>query len=266
MDIQYQITCCGKTLFKGAEYEKRYFMHNMAMKAWEMLKEHRSPHPIRYPLVESSLRNNEGKSPEDFKKEWENRTQQEQALTQAPRIYLDMVVTTPDRNMRVLFKIVEGIKCDIRWYFVEDKDPGVMSNHPSCLGSLPYKHLFEYGDSENPKSIKLRMFRNEDIDIGEVRRLCNLYNRSIWYNTNIVKTFKEVVDNMSVNDMSGMSFKDCLNVRNAKTTILDRGSLVGVGNVCDEDLHDQIQFGLTFCWLIISGVEELVESSFQDGS
>ena len=63
-----------------------------------------------------------------------------------------------------------------------------------------------------------------------------------------MKTFKSVVRNMDMagNDMNGMSFKDCLNVSSARITDIETGRIVG--NVSDDDLHDQIQFGLIFSW------------------
>lgn len=96
-DIQYQTTCCGKTIFKGSEYEKKNFLINMAKKAWERLNAYRS-HPINPPTIDrlpvyADIQ--KGSSDERWGKQ--------SALMLCPRKYLDMVVTTPERNLRILF-------------------------------------------------------------------------------------------------------------------------------------------------------------------
>lgn len=97
-DIQYQTTCCGKTIFNGSEYDKNHFMLNMAKNAWERLKANRS-HPINPPTIEPVYV--DIKSVSSYER-WGKMAKQS-ALTLCPRIYLDMVVTTPDRNLRILF-------------------------------------------------------------------------------------------------------------------------------------------------------------------
>lgn len=264
-DIRYQTTCCGKTIYNGAEssYDKNHFMHDMANQIWERLKQTRAG-PLR-PPYETTMpilpHINEIDSPSNEAEGamyWD--VGELPSLTLAPRIYLDMVVTTPDRNLRIIFKIIEKYKCDIWWNFLEEKETGEIRDLPSCFDYVPYKHFLEYGDRDNPMEYLFMESRLGELDKDSISRVFNTFKRTSWYfeKNNIEKTISGVVRYMDRNDISGMSIKDSLNVSNAMITDIKTGTIVGKVN--DEDLQDKVQFGLFFSWLLLSGLEDLVKS------
>lgn len=142
-DIAYLLTCSGKTLYyEGNQGDKNKFMFDMGSQVWERLQE--LP-PIRNPLVETVLDDKEFGLDEllSRKEAWLSETLG--VLEQAPRTYLDMVVTKPGRNLRILFKIIDGFKCDILWNYLDiEGGKKYSSNHPSRLESYSYKEVSHY--------------------------------------------------------------------------------------------------------------------------
>lgn len=48
----------------------------------------------------------------------------------------------------------------------------MISDHPSCLDNIPYKHLLEYGDRDNiPMDFLFMMYRTGDMDMDEISRV-----------------------------------------------------------------------------------------------
>lgn len=265
-DVLYKTTCCGKTLFQGTEHEKKNYMHDMAEKVWRSIEGFRTV-PFFNPYSPHYEHICEFTSDEDEAGYRCWKAQELPQLVGAPRIYLDMVVTTPDRNRRILIKIVERLKFDIWWDFLDDKEEfhGNKKLKPeACLGCVSYKHLLEYSDRDNPTDYLFRMYRSGDLDRYEFDDVYSSYKRATWHhhNLDIVKCFPNVVRYLGGSiEEKKIFFKDCLNVRNAMKTSIKTGRILG--NVTEEDLQEKIQFGLIFCWLLTSGFEELLEKPYK---
>ncbi len=162
--IPYLLTCCGQSLIENRVLSKHNDIHLEGSKVWERLKELRSP-PIRHPLVDT-LYNDKEFTPYEFlsrKEVWQEESLG--VLAKAPRTYLDMVVTTPGRNLRILFKIIDGFKCDIFWQFLRIHR-WIKSNRTSIsrLESHCYKELLEYYDLDNPPKFRSMLLHAGEVD------------------------------------------------------------------------------------------------------
>ena len=203
-------------------------MHEMAKKVWQKVEAHRTVQVFNpySPMYEDILA--ECGEEEARYRCW--KADHLPNILAAPRTYLDMVVTTPDGNRRILIKIVESLKFDIWWDdFTRNKI--FQPEADACLGGLSYKQLLEYCDRDNPSDYLFRLSRAGGNDSNELNELYGSYKRGTWYHyhtRDIVKSFSNIVSHMeSYDNDNGMSFKDCLNVRNAKRTSIKNGRIFG---------------------------------------
>lgn len=262
-DIPYLLTCCGKTHYEGNKRYKYRIQYYTGLKVWERLQELRSP-PIRYPLVDATLDNKDVTIEEILSRREVCLSETLGVVEQAPRTYLDMVLTKPGRNLRILIKIIDGFKCDIWFHFLtiyESNRIKLPTDHSSRLESYCYKELFEYYDMDNPINFLIKHKYDRDPD-GKGYETFPPYEflwKSSWYHKSIVKSFNNEIDNLaSNNDEYGKSFKHCLNFSNAKIMDLQTGRMDKNVEECDDlDLVEKLKFGLTTALLIMSDAVEL---------
>lgn len=138
-DIPYLLTCSGKTHYEGNQRYKYRILYFTGQKVWERLQELRS-----HPLLDSTLDNKDVTIEEILSRREAWLYETLGVVEQAPRTYLDMVLTKPGRKLRILIKIIDGFKCDIWFHFltIYERNKIILpSNDPSRLESYCYKEL-----------------------------------------------------------------------------------------------------------------------------
>lgn len=254
-ELPYLKTCCGQTIMKKSFFSKYNEMNYYGHKLWNRLKERLDP-PIRHPLLDTVQYKMEY-SPYEFltrKEEWQEESLG--VLNNAPRTYLDMVVSRPGLNVRILLKIIDGYKCNI-FYDSLTIDRRRKSNRTSISGfeSHSYKKLFEYYDGDNTKTFASTLHKDGFNLEDETYQKYDSLGQSIWYHKSIVKTFNEELENTVYNGLGVVdydSLKHCINVENVNIADIQSGKVVS--EQLSAELEEKVQFALIVSWLLISEV------------
>jgi hypothetical protein len=276
-ELTYHKTCCGQTITKSPRFldiyteeptkycgnneilehhmkKCHYFINEQANMLGYRLIELRDP-PIRHPESDTILYNIEF-TPDEFltrKKEWEEESLG--VLNKAPRTYIDMVVSTPVENKRILFKIIDGFKCDILIEHLSLTEEKVSYRTlVSGLEKHSYKQLFEHYDLDNPFIIS-RLHKEGLIEDDFSCLKHTLLYKYSWYHKNLVKSVNKEVDNIPIyyNDLDSECFKDYLNLNNLNILDVESGQIVN--EKLSAEFEEKVQFALTMAWLLSSNFD-----------
>jgi hypothetical protein len=255
-ELTYLKTCCGQTITKRTISNRENEMFYYGKKLLDRVKERLDP-PIRHPVLDRMLNNKQYSEFEFFTRKalWEEETLP--VLENAPRTYLDMVVSRPGLNERILFKIIDGYKCNILFEQIEI-DGRKKSNRTSISGfeSVNYKELLEYYDVENILILPYELYKDSLNDEDDTYNKYFSLGHSIWYHKSLVETFNEELENIQYKSRVGWvdfgSLKYCLNVKNTNIVDIESGKLVS--EQLSAELEEKVQFALIASWLLISHV------------